>query len=167
MQQRDFSATLFDFFVFLISMIRVHSTQSLIFEFFFILGLNQLLVSVFAAHAQNKFDEVFRKKTKTIRRSMRKVFRENFLVGLFRCTNIVLGFLALKFVPVSFVATIRASAPVFTVIISRLLLDEKIGSWTKLSMIPITFGLALCSSFELSFHIVGFLSGLLANLADW
>lgn len=42
-----------------------------------------------------------------------------------------------------------------------------IGYWTKFSMIPITIGLCLCSSFELSFNLFGFLCALGTNIFDW
>jgi len=42
-----------------------------------------------------------------------------------------------------------------------------LGYWTKFSMIPITIGLCLCSSFELSFDIFGFLCALGTNVFDW
>ena len=42
-----------------------------------------------------------------------------------------------------------------------------LGYGTKVSMIPITTGLCLCSSFELSFDMFGFLCALGTNIFDW
>ena len=119
----------------------------------------------------------------------RKLYRDMILIGLCRSITIVLGLLALKSIAVSFVATIKSSSPLFTVIISRVMLGERTSqlnnerkktmiflyqktisnsdSLTKLSMIPITIGLTLCCSFELSFHFIGFLCALGTNVFEW
>ncbi|CAG2121940.1 unnamed protein product, partial [Medioppia subpectinata] len=57
--------------------------------------------------------------------------------------------LALWFVEVSFAETVKSSAPVFTVLIARVVLGEKTSLLVNLSLIPVMSGLALCSAFEL------------------
>jgi solute carrier family 35 protein E2 len=55
---------------------------------------------------------------------MKNIYRDMMLIGAFRCVTVVLGLIALKYIAVSFVATIKSSSPLFTVIISRIMLGE-------------------------------------------
>ena len=84
-----------------------------------------------------------------------------------RLFSLVLGLMALKQAAVSFVETIKSSSPLFTVIISRILIGEVTSFWTNVSLIPIMLGLALCSSFEINFSIFGFIAAILTNLTEW
>ena len=84
-----------------------------------------------------------------------------------RFLTVFLGLVALKFVAVSFTETVKSSAPIFTVVISWLVTGEYTGIYTQLSLIPIMSGLALCSAYELSFNIEGFISALGANVSEW
>ncbi|CAH1774546.1 unnamed protein product [Owenia fusiformis] len=93
-------------------------------------------------------------------------FRNMLLVGVMRFTTVVLGLVALKFVAVSFTETVKSSAPIFTVIIARLLLRERTGFFVMGSLLPIMGGLALCSAYELSFNIKGFIAALATNLTE-
>lgn len=94
-------------------------------------------------------------------------FIRNMLVlGCMRFTTVVLGLVALKFVAVSFTETVKSSAPLFTVLISRIMLNEKTGLAVNLSLIPVMGGLALCSANELSFNLVGFIAALFTNVCD-
>jgi solute carrier family 35 protein E2 len=68
---------------------------------------------------------------------------------------------------VSFTETIKSSAPIFTVVISRLLLQEETGLYVNLSLIPVMSGLALCSMNELSFNMPGFITAVTTNLTEW
>lgn len=79
----------------------------------------------------------------------------------------ILGLVALKFVAVSFTETVKSSAPIFTVLISRVVIGEYTGTWTVVSLVPIMGGLALCSLYELSFNIQGFMAALATNLTEW
>jgi hypothetical protein len=56
---------------------------------------------------------------------MKNVFRDMIYIGAFRCVTIILGLIALKYIAVSFVATIKSSSPLFTVLISRIILKER------------------------------------------
>lgn len=84
-----------------------------------------------------------------------------------RFSTVVLGLVALKYVAVSFTETVKSSAPLFTVFISQMLIGEYTGFYTFLSLIPIMGGLALCSAYELSFNIQGFIAALATNLTEW
>lgn len=61
---------------------------------------------------------------------------------------------------------IKSSAPIFTVIISSLVLREQNSIKTILSLIPIMIGLCLCSAYEIHFNLVGFIIALLGNLSE-
>lgn len=141
--------------------------QSTNFPFVFVfqnvlpLGMNQLLISVFVSYVQIKVLSQFSSP------NFRRAVQDMFYIGAFRCLTVILGLLALKYIAVSFVATIKASSPLFTVIISQIVLGERTGHWTKFSMLPITIGLALCSSFELSFNLIGFFCALGTNVFEW
>jgi solute carrier family 35 protein E2 len=93
-------------------------------------------------------------------------FKHMILVGTMRFTTVVLGLVALNYVAVSFTETIKSSAPIFTVIISRLILGETTGLFVNLSLVPVMGGLALCSWNELSFDLRGFLAALATNFTE-
>nr|XP_057941624.1 solute carrier family 35 member E2A-like isoform X2 [Doryrhamphus excisus] len=101
----------------------------------------------------------------------RNDFPPNFImimlfVGLMRFTTVVLGLVSLKNVAVSFAETVKSSAPIFTVIMSRLILGEYTGLWVNLSLFPVMAGLALCTATELSFNMLGFSAALSTNIMD-
>ncbi|OCT72644.1 solute carrier family 35 member E2A [Xenopus laevis] len=87
-------------------------------------------------------------------------------VGLMRFVTVVLGLISLKNVAVSFAETVKSSAPIFTVIMSRLILGEYTGMMVNLSLLPVMAGLALCTATEISFNMVGFSAALSTNIMD-
>ncbi|XP_013384812.1 solute carrier family 35 member E2-like [Lingula anatina] len=92
--------------------------------------------------------------------------RNMVLVGSMRFSTVLLGLVALKYVAVSFTETVKSSAPIFTVLISRLLIGETTGVYVLMSLVPIMGGLALCSAYELSFNIEGFTAALATNITE-
>ncbi|XP_075677829.1 solute carrier family 35 member E2A-like [Dermatophagoides pteronyssinus] len=88
------------------------------------------------------------------------------LIGAFRLLTVALGLVALWYIPVSFAEMIKSSAPMFTMIISLLIIREKISLKTTLSLLPIMIGLSLCSAYEIHFNLVGFAFALLGNLSE-
>ncbi|CAF2612439.1 unnamed protein product [Rotaria sp. Silwood2] len=132
----------------------------------FSLGTNQLVISVISGYIQIKFINKYHNQLGKNPLIIKNAYRDMMFIGAFRSVTVVLGLIALKYIAVSFVATIKSSSPLFTVIISRIMLGEKTSYWTKFSMIPITIGLCLCSSFELSFNLFGFLCALGTNIFD-
>ncbi|RXM93842.1 Solute carrier family 35 member E2 [Acipenser ruthenus] len=68
-------------------------------------------------------------------------------VGLMRFATVVLGLVSLKNVAVSFAETVKSSAPIFTVIMSRLILGEYTAT-------------------EISFNMLGFSAALSTNIMD-
>ncbi|EGG14107.1 hypothetical protein DFA_11871 [Cavenderia fasciculata] len=78
--------------------------------------------------------------------------------------NIVLGNVSLRFVPVSFMQTIKSSVPLFTVIIQTMYFKKNFSKDTYLSMIPIVGGVALASINEANYNHAGFFSALIASV---
>lgn len=88
------------------------------------------------------------------------------MVGSMRFGTVILGLIALKWISVSFTETIKSSAPIFTVLMARVILGEPISMWVNLSLLPVMGGLALCTANELSFNVTGFLAALATNVVD-
>ena len=108
--------------------------------------------------------------TKRVQESERvanAAFRKNMLlVAVMRSSTILLGLVSLANVAASFTETIKASAPFFTVIFSRIILRESTSIQVNLSLVPVMLGLVLCSSTELSFNMIGFGAAVLTNCID-
>lgn len=132
----------------------------------FSLGTNQLIFSVIAGYIQIQWTKINSSVHQRTPMRIQQILRDMLFIGICRFITVILGLIAIKYIAVSLVATIKSSSPLFTVIISRIILREKTNYWTKLSMIPITIGLALCCSFDLSFHFVGFICALGTNIFD-
>ncbi|KAG2459362.1 solute carrier family 35 member E2B-like [Polypterus senegalus] len=101
----------------------------------------------------------------------RSEYPSNFLmimlfVGLMRFATVVMGLVSLKNVAVSFAETVKSSAPIFTVIMSRFILGEYTGLWVNISLFPIMAGLTLCTASEISFNMLGFSAALSTNVMD-
>ena len=110
-----------------------------------------------------------------------------------RFITVLLGLVSINYVAVSFTETIKSSAPIFTVLISWLLLGmsskiiehgdlqvrnflkvvlffsigEETGFYVNMSLIPVMLGLALASATELSFNFIGFIAALATNFTEW
>jgi len=130
-----------------------------------LLGTCQMLMTLTCGFIQMHFPcGMYRK----VRRYTRPpgFFKHMILVGTMRFTTVVLGLVALNYVAVSFTETIKSSAPIFTVMISRLLLGELTGFYVNLSLVPVMGGLALCSWNELSFDSRGFMAAMATNFTE-
>jgi solute carrier family 35 protein E2 len=92
--------------------------------------------------------------------------RDMSIVGLLRGATVVLGLVALEHVPVSFVETIKATAPAFTVLFARIILKERTATPVMLTLFPVVAGLILCSASELRFDTIGFVAAVMNNCAD-
>lgn len=130
-----------------------------------VLASFQLLLCGICGYAQKQYPcGLYRKVHRETRPP--NFFRNVILVGTLRFSTVVLGLIALWYVPVSFAETVKSSAPVFTVVIAWLVLGESTSWLVNISLIPVMGGLALCSANELHFHTKGFLAALATNISE-
>ncbi|CAF1243837.1 unnamed protein product [Rotaria sordida] len=71
--------------------------------------------------------------------------------------------ISLRLVTISYTHTIKALMPLFTVILSRIILDEEQSITIYLSLLPIIIGVIITSISELSFNIIGLISALFST----
>lgn len=86
------------------------------------------------------------------------------LAALF-CANIVLGNISIRWVPVSFMQTIKSSVPFFTVVIEKVVFNTPPADtriWV--SLIPIVGGVMLATYTEVNFELKGFMAAMVASV---
>uniref|UniRef100_A0ABD2WQ43 Sugar phosphate transporter domain-containing protein n=1 Tax=Trichogramma kaykai TaxID=54128 RepID=A0ABD2WQ43_9HYME len=130
-----------------------------------VLGACQMFMTAICGFIQMYFPCGMYKANPQMRRPP-GFYKHMTLVGCMRFSTVVLGLISLNYVAVSFTETIKSSAPLFTVLISRYLLGEQTGLYVNLSLIPVMGGLALCSANEISFNSKGFIAALATNLTE-
>eukprot|EP00268_Persea_americana_P009589 TRINITY_DN1383_c0_g1_i1.p1 TRINITY_DN1383_c0_g1~~TRINITY_DN1383_c0_g1_i1.p1 ORF type:complete len:342 (-),score=28.24 TRINITY_DN1383_c0_g1_i1:365-1390(-) len=91
----------------------------------------------------------------------RRIFPMSFVF----CINIVLGNVSLRYIPVSFMQTIKSFTPATTVILQWLVWKKYFDWQIWASLVPIVGGILLTSFTELSFNIFGFCAALFGCLA--
>ncbi|MCL7030775.1 hypothetical protein MKW94_018408 [Papaver nudicaule] len=93
------------------------------------------------------------------------LWRRIFPMSFVFCINIVLGNVSLRYIPVSFMQTIKSFTPATTVVL-QWLIWKKFFDWRIWSsLIPIVGGILLTSVTELSFNVFGFCAALFGCLA--
>ncbi|PQM37526.1 UDP-galactose transporter 1 [Prunus yedoensis var. nudiflora] len=91
----------------------------------------------------------------------RRIFPMSFVF----CINIVLGNVSLRYIPVSFMQTIKSFTPATTVVLQWLIWRKYFDWRIWCSLIPIVGGILLTSVTELSFNMLGFCAALFGCLA--
>ncbi|KAJ0969502.1 hypothetical protein J5N97_022379 [Dioscorea zingiberensis] len=91
----------------------------------------------------------------------RRIFPMSFVF----CINIVLGNVSLRYIPVSFMQTIKSFTPATTVFLQWLVWRKHFDWRIWASLVPIIGGILLTSITELSFDIFGFCAALIGCLA--
>ncbi|TMW82952.1 hypothetical protein EJD97_003693, partial [Solanum chilense] len=91
----------------------------------------------------------------------RRIFPMSFVF----CINIVLGNVSLRYIPVSFMQTIKSFTPATTVILQWLVWRKSFEWRIWTSLISIVGGILLTSITELSFNTLGFCAALFGCLA--
>ncbi|CAB4266944.1 hypothetical protein PRUPE_1G499700 [Prunus persica] len=91
----------------------------------------------------------------------RRIFPMSFVF----CINIVLGNVSLRYIPVSFMQTIKSFTPATTVVLQWLVWRKYFDWRIWCSLIPIVGGILLTSVTELSFNMLGFCAALFGCLA--
>ncbi|XP_061341951.1 UDP-galactose transporter 1-like [Gastrolobium bilobum] len=91
----------------------------------------------------------------------RRIFPMSFVF----CINIVLGNVSLRYIPVSFMQTIKSFTPATTVLLQWLVWRKYFEWRIWASLIPIVGGILLTSVTELSFNMFGFFAALFGCLA--
>lgn len=79
------------------------------------------------------------------------------------CTNIVFGNFSIRWIPISFMQTVKSSVPAFTVVLQYLILKKTSSKQVYLSLIPVVGGVALASCTEINFVMGGFLCALFGS----
>ncbi|XP_031503648.1 UDP-galactose transporter 1-like [Nymphaea colorata] len=91
----------------------------------------------------------------------RRIFPMSFVF----CINIVLGNMSLRYIPVSFMQTIKSFTPATTVVLQWLVWKKYFDWRIWCSLVPIIGGVLLTSVTELSFNMFGFSAALFGCLA--
>ncbi|GAB0493218.1 hypothetical protein MMPV_004493 [Pyropia vietnamensis] len=87
-------------------------------------------------------------------------FRKVLPISVVFCANIVLGNVSLRFLPVSFMQTVKSLTPVATALLQYIVFRSRLTSQALLTLIPVTGGVAIATITELSFHAGGFIAAL-------
>nr|GAT60021.1 glucose-6-phosphate phosphate translocator 1 [Mycena chlorophos] len=93
-----------------------------------------------------------------LRQPTKTILRSTVPMGMFQVGGHIFSSLAISRIPVSTVHTIKALSPLFTVAAHALLFGVSYSSKTYISLLPLTIGVMLACSFDLSAsNIVGLL----------
>jgi len=80
------------------------------------------------------------------------------------CLNIILGNISLRWIPVSFMQTVKSLVPAFTVLLQVIFFRQPSPTLIYLSLVPVVGGVGLASFTEVNFNVTGFTTALVASL---
>ncbi|KAI0060730.1 TPT-domain-containing protein [Artomyces pyxidatus] len=93
-----------------------------------------------------------------LRKPSRAIFKDTLPMGLFQVGGHIFSSMAISRIPVSTTHTIKALSPLFTVAAYALLFGVRYSAKTYLSLLPLTFGVMLACTFDMSAsNIIGLL----------
>lgn len=78
--------------------------------------------------------------------------------------NVCLGNVSLRYIPVTFMQTVKAFTPAATVALQALIMRKSFDIRVYIALIPVVGGVTLASATELSFHMFGFLAALTSTI---
>jgi len=76
-------------------------------------------------------------------------------------SNIILGNIALKYITVSFMQTVKSMTPFFTTLFQFLIMGTRFTPTAVVSLVPVVFGVMLATAQELSFDLTGFAAAMI------
>jgi solute carrier family 35 protein E3 len=85
-----------------------------------------------------------------------------FPLALIFFVNIILGNISLRYIPVSFMQTVKSAVPAFTVILQVFFLKMTFPQGIYLALIPVVGGVAMATVTEVNFELIGFTCALVA-----
>ncbi|KAI8052575.1 triose-phosphate transporter family-domain-containing protein [Gilbertella persicaria] len=99
-----------------------------------------------------------------IKKPTRIIFQTIAPLSLFMIVGHIFSSISISRIPVSLVHTIKALAPLFTVLFYRFIFHVQYSSKVYTALIPLTFGVILACSFTLSDNIIGLSCALISCL---
>lgn len=79
------------------------------------------------------------------------------------CANIVFGNFSIRWIPISFMQTVKSSVPVFTVLLQWMIYRQTCAKAVAYALIPVVGGVALASCTEVNFVMGGFICALFGS----
>lgn len=87
-----------------------------------------------------------------------------FPLALVFFVNIILGNISLRYIPVSFMQTVKSAVPAFTVLLQVFGLGMSFPRGIYLALIPVVGGVTMATATEVNFEMIGFSCALIACL---
>ncbi|KAI8094497.1 triose-phosphate transporter family-domain-containing protein [Thamnidium elegans] len=94
-------------------------------------------------------------KSRGIKKPTKVIIQTIVPLSLFMIVGHVFSSISISRIPVSLVHTIKATAPLFTVLFYRFIFKVQYSSKVYTALIPLTFGVILACSFTLSNNVIG------------
>ncbi|KAI6196627.1 TPT domain-containing protein [Aphelenchoides besseyi] len=102
-------------------------------------------------------------RIKTVQISSNYMMKTIFPISFGRALAVSSAYVGLSKVPVSYAQTIKGTMPLFTVLLSRLMLNERYSTRIYVSLLPIVAGVFVASFTELQFDAIGLASSLFST----